>query len=575
MSPLEFVTSSLGPSADIGEAKDIPHENEWYRQDFGDYSISELPIYTKRPIRVVCVGAGATGLQLAYKAERLLENVTLQIYEKNNDIGGTWLENRYPGCTCDIPSHSYQFTWAKNPCWSHYYSPSSEIWQYFKDVATKFDLERYVKFSHRVQSAKWDEEHGVWELAILKPDGTIIADRCEILVNGAGVLNNWKYPNIPGLSDFKGKLMHSSAWDDDYDLTGKTVAVIGGGSSAVQVIPSIQPIVGKLIPFLRSPVWITTGFGAKFAGPGGTNFAYSDDQIQTFKDDPEKYHEYCRKLEGELNKRFTLNHLRSSDQKQSRELIQNLMKEQLNHDERLVEHIIPGFALGCRRMTPGSGYLQSLVKDNVEVVTSGAVRFTENGVVDETGKEHAVDVVICSTGFDNSYSPPYECIGRNGQNLREKFGDFPKGYLSIMVDEFPNLFRTRSFLSTFKLEWHTRYLFQMIEKLQRENIKCFDPKPECIQEFSQHTHTLMKRLVWSSACRSWFKNGKVHGPVTAIWPGGRLHYFEAPKTPRFEDFIITYRSKNRFQYSGNGYTQEEIKPDGNAVWYFDDAFCKV
>ena len=125
------------------------------------------------------------------------------------------------------------------------------------------------------------------------------------------------------------------------------------------------------------------------------------------------------------------------------------------------------------------------------------------------------------------------------------------------------------------LEWHTRYLFQVINKIQRENIKSIAPKKECVEDFNQHTHTLMKRLVWSAACRSWFKNGKKHGPVYAIWPGGRLHYFEALSTPRYEDFDIGYRTKNRFQFFGNGYTEEEIRPDGNPVWYFDDPFCKV
>lgn len=287
------------------------------------------------------------------------------------------------------------------------------------------------------------------------------------------------------------------------------------------------------------------------------------------------------------------------DQKRSREFVENMMREQLSHNEKLSGHLIPGFALGCRRMTPGSGYLQSLIKDNVDVVTSGAVKFTENGVVDEAGNEHTVDVIICSTGFDTSFAPPYECIGRNGRVLKEKFADFPRGYFSTTVDEFPNLFRkfpsmlpppgVNKYATVFIgpngpashssllpiLEWHTRYLFKMINKLQRENIKCFDPKPECVEEFAQYTHTMMKRLVWSSACRSWFKNGKAHGPVTAIWPGSRLHYFESLDEPRFEDYFITYRSKNRYQYLGNGYTQEEIKPDGNPVWYFDDPFCKV
>jgi hypothetical protein len=122
------------------------------------------------------------------------------------------------------------------------------------------------------------------------------------------------------------------------------------------------------------------------------------------------------------------------------------------------------------------------------------------------------------------------------------------------------------------LEWHTRYMFQMVTKLQEENIKCFDPKKEAIHDFYNHTHELMKRLVWSSACRSWFKNGKTHGPVTAIWPGSRLHYFEVMKKVRYEDLNITYRSNNRFQFMGNGYTETEIDKDGNAVWYFDDPF---
>ena len=145
---------------------------------------------------------------------------------------------------------------------------------------------------------------------------------------------------------------------------------------------------------------------------------------------------------GTLKRLIVLqNHNRSKDQKLSREFVENLMKEQLGHDERLVNHLIPDFALGCRRMTPGSGYLQSLTKDNVQVVTSGVAGFTENGVVDETGQEHAVDVIICSTGFDTSFAPAYDLIGRNGENLREKFGDFPKGYFSTMVDGFPNFFR--------------------------------------------------------------------------------------------------------------------------------------
>ena len=274
--------------------------------------------------------------------------------------------------------------------------------------------------------------------------------------------------------------------------------------------------------------------------------------------------------------------MKAKDQKTSRDLVAGIMSERLGDDPRLTKHMIPPFALGCRRMTPGSGYLESLREPNVEVVTSSAVRLTEDGIVDESGVERKVDVVICATGFDTSFTPHFKVVGRNGAEIHEQFGDFPIGYLGITAPNFPNLYLLigpngpashRSLLPI--LEWYTRYMFQMIEKLQSENIKAYDPKPGAVKDLYNHTHELMKRLVWSSACRSWFKNGKTHGPVTAIYPGSRLHFFELLKIPRYEDYDITYRTNNRFQFMGNGYTETEMSIDGDPVWYFDDPFTKV
>lgn len=163
------------------------HENEFYRQDFG-YQIKEQPIHTKRPMRMIIIGSGAAGLQVAYKAERQLENVTWQIYEKNDDVGGTWLENRYPGCCCDIPSHSYQYQFARNADWSSYYSDAEQIWRYFKNFAVKNDLERHVKFKHTVTEARWIDADAVWEVKFTKPDGTIGIDQGHILAACHGSL---------------------------------------------------------------------------------------------------------------------------------------------------------------------------------------------------------------------------------------------------------------------------------------------------------------------------------------------------------------------------------------------------
>lgn len=444
MAPARIMELSGAPDPGAIPASDAHHANEWYNQDFNGYRITENPIFTKRQLRVVCVGAGAAGLQIAYKAERALQNIDLQIYEKNSDVGGTWLENRYPGCTCDIPSHSYQFTWNQNPKWTSFYSPAAEIWQYMKDTAVKFDLEKYVQFKTTVESATWDEESGHYHLKILRPEGGYADDWCDILISASGVLNSWKYPDIPGMDLFKGKLMHSAKWDTDYDLSGKTVAVIGGGSSAVQIIPNIQPIVGKMYAFLRSPVWVTTGFGAKHAGPGGTNFQYSTEQLDKFDKDEAALGSYGREVEGELNKRFNLMHLNSKDQETSRNLIAGIMRDKLDN-EKLATKMIPSFALGCRRMTPGSGYLESLSSENVEVLHQSATRLTETGIVDDSGVEHHVDVVICATGFDTSFTPHFKLIGRKGANIKEQFGDFPVGYLGITAENFPNFFRKSFF----------------------------------------------------------------------------------------------------------------------------------
>ncbi len=285
-------------------------------------------------------------------------------------------------------------------------------------------------------------------------------------------------------------------------------------------------------------------------------------------------------------------HLRSKDQQLSREYVANDMRKKLGDDPLLTSKLIPQFALGCRRMTPGTEYLQSLRQPNVEVVTQSVARLTEGGVVDSSGVEQKVDVVICATGFDVT-RPSYEIVGRDGRILGDEWAEFPRGYLSIMAEGFPNMFCksiSRRTLHSFSdlansdwigpngpashgsilpvIEWHTRYMFKVITHMQRTSIKSLSPKPVAIEDLFIHTHELLKRTAWSSTCSSWFKNGKKHGPVTAIWPGSRLHYFEVMKEPRFEDFDIQYLG-NRFAYFGNGFTSTELNPDANPVWYFD------
>ncbi|KAM5342246.1 hypothetical protein ACJ41O_013212 [Fusarium nematophilum] len=523
------------------------------------YVVTEAPLGTPRRIRVLMVGAGASGLNLARHMDLHMENFELAIYEKNADVGGTWFENRYPGCACDIPSHNYQFTWEPNAEWSHYYSTWDEILEYFRGIAHKYELFKYIKLSHKLNSAKWDENTGVWNVECVNlATGQAVRDWGHILINGTGILNNWKWPDIAGLHSFKGGLYHSATWDENHDVSGKTVAVVGTGSSGIQVVAAIQP-----------------GFAQSHAGPGGANFAFTKEQKAEFREHPENYRKYRKEIEGELNARFRFVIADSAEQKEAREYSMNDMRTKLN-DERILDYLMPkDFAVGCRRPTPGNGYLEALTKDNVRVITDGIGRLVPEGVELKSGEVIKLDTLICATGFDLSFCPRFKLIGRNEESIDEKWKELPEAYLSVAVPGFPNYFM---FLGPNApvghgsvlpiIEHSTKYIINMIKKIQSQNIKAVSPSAGAVDDFNAHITEFMKRTAWATPCRSWFKRGTIDGPIVALHPGSRIHWFHMMQHVRYEDWEFEYLSQNRFQYLGNGFSTKE-GPDKDTTWYFD------
>ncbi|KAF2745554.1 FAD/NAD(P)-binding domain-containing protein [Sporormia fimetaria CBS 119925] len=522
------------------------------------YRIREQPMGTKRRIKVILMGAGASSLNFFKKAEEEMTDLDIVCYEKNSDIGGTWLENRYPGCACDIPSVNYQFSW-KIKLWSHYYSYAPEIWDYLKSIEQENHfIDKYVKLRHKIEAARWDEQAGLWRLKIrhLERD-EVIEDSAEFFINGGGVLNNWKWPDIDGLHDFKGKLLHSAHYEESYDLTGKRVAVIGFGSSGVQIVAAIQNKVDKLYHWVRSPIWITAGFAQKWAAKNGANFRYSEEQLEFLKKNPKKYLEYRKQIENELNQRFKFIIKGSEEARVAREYAANEMKTKLKNDPRLVDKIIPkDFNPGCRRPTPAPGYLEALVAPNSTIFTDPTGRITETGFFDHEGKTHEVDVIVCATGFDTSWLPRF-AFNNGKEDLRSLWSpeNGVTSYLSVGIPTFPNHFTFcgpygplghGSFMPLIEI-W-TKYMFNVIRKAQVENIKSFTPK--------------MSRTAWTSSCRSWFKQGKVDGQA-AIWPGSRLHFLQMMSAPRYEDFDIEYWDDNVFAFMGNGFELREF--DGRDI----------
>lgn len=249
------------------------------------------------------------------------------------------------------------------------------------------------------------------------------------------------------------------------------------------------------------------------------------------------------------------------------------MKEKLQNLPELAEKLIPAWAVGCRRLTPGVGYLESLSEDNVHVVYGEIESVTENGCICDDGREYAVDILICATGFDTSFKPRFPLINPAGKNLQDEWSKEAKGYLGIAAPEFPNYLvflgpncpiGNGPLLSA--MEQQADYMLKMIDRWQTENWQTFSPKMEAVDDFIAHKDQFMKGTVWEESCRSWYKNNSASGKVSALWPGSTLHYMEAMKDVRFEDWNIKYEG-NRFAWLGNGYSQCELDTHADTGFY--------
>lgn len=351
------------------------------------------PIFEpKRRLKVICIGAGASGLLLAYKMQRHFDDFELTVYEKNPEPSGTWFENRYPGCACDVPSHCYTWSFEPKTDWSATYASSTEIHQYFDDFKTKYGLERFIRFNCAVSGAVWNAKSAEWEVQIkdLKT-GESFTSSAHVLVNAGGILNAWRYPPIPGIKDYEGELVHSAAWDPKLDLNNKTVGLIGNGSSGIQILPAIKDQVKHLTTFIREPTWVAPPIGQEYQ-------VYSKEDKVKFVTEPDHHLQMRKEIEKGMNQMFTLFWSNSDAQKMTRAHMAQQMQEKL-HNPELEKLLIPSWSVGCRRITPGRDYLESLSHPKVEVVYGEIASITKKGCVVD-GKEYAVDALICATGFD-------------------------------------------------------------------------------------------------------------------------------------------------------------------------------
>ncbi|KAF2198710.1 FAD/NAD(P)-binding domain-containing protein [Delitschia confertaspora ATCC 74209] len=548
------------------------------------YPISKLRLDTEhciddvRELRVAVVGAGLAGITAGILLPVKVPQIDLTIFEKNEDVSGTWLENVYPGVRCDIPAHVYQSTFSPNTQWSEQFAKGSEIREYWQSRAREYNVYRYVKLGHKVEEVVWDDQESEWKVKVHDThNGQKFAQNFDFVILAIGRFNAWKLPDYPGVSDYKGHLRHTSNWDPTYDPTGKTVAVIGNGASGIQVVPNLQLVAKHVTNYARNPTWIATSW----AGDERTFTPqpYPQDQRESFNN-PSTYVQFRKELETKYWKRFKAMLRDSKENSEIKERFIEIMRKRVAEKPELLDDLIPDFSPHCRRLTPGPGYLEALAKPNVEFVRTPIKRFTETGIESVDGLQHDFDAIFCATGANVDLAPPFPVISR-GINLNEawkpggKWG-FPYTYFGLATPGFPNLLFLAGPHATgpsgtvpHSVETQLTYFAKLLRKVSSQGIKSMTPSQQAADDFIDYCDAFFPTTVLTDNCSSWNNGGVPGARIHGLWPGSAAHVTIARREPRWEDWEYRYMSNsdNRFAYFGNGYTKQETEDGTDLTSY--------
>ncbi len=458
--------------------------------------------------RIVIVGAGFSGLGLAVrlKQEGIHDFVVL---ERAEDLGGTWRDNSYPGCACDVPSNLYSFSFAPNPDWSRTFSPQPEIWEYLRRVAREHGLGEHIRYEHEVTAARWDRESELWQIEA--GGGALSA---EILAVCPGPLADPKLPDIAGIEDFEGAIFHTARWRHEHDLAGERVAVIGTGATSIQLVPSIQARVGRLHVFQRTAPWIVPHRDRPTRRLERWLYRVAPATQKLVRGAA-----YCaRELlvlplmhprKGSLPERLAGRHL----------------CEQVP-DPQLRARLRPSYRIGCKRILISNEYYPALQRPNVELVTDPISAITPHGIVTADGRERALETIILSTGFHVTDVPCAEWIhDGDGRSLAEMWQGSPQAYLGTTVAGLPNLFMLvgpNTGLGhnsiVFMIESQIHYLMECLRYMDRTGLEIIEVREDVERRYNEELQQHLQGSVWNSGgCSSWYIDE--NGRNTVIWPG--------------------------------------------------------
>lgn len=473
---------------------------------------------------VAIIGSGFAGLGMGIHLKKSGRH-DFVILEKADDIGGTWRDNHYPGAACDVPSHMYSYSFEQNPNWSRFYSKQAEILAYMKGCADKYALMPHVRVNSEVLETRWHDGEGRWHISL--GDGTRYTAR--IIVSGIGGLSRPALPKVKGLDSFKGTTFHSAKWNHDYDLTGKRVAVIGTGASAIQFVPEIAPKVSKLVLFQRTAPWLVP----KPDGPISTSI--------------QKLFKHIPLAQSALRNAVYLQSEALALGFINPKLMIAIEKLALGHINRQVKDpvlkakLTPNYTIGCKRVLFSNNYYPALARDNVEVVAAGVQEVRAHSVIDADGNEHEVDAIICGTGFDvQDPLGPLMIYDREGVELHQRGG--LSAYLGITLKKLPNLFMLLGPNTAlghnsiiFMIESQIKYIIKCLDKMDEKKAGVLEVKTAPQDAFNERVQKALQKTVWNDGgCKSWYLDDE--GKNNTIWPGFTWRYWMKTRTPNFTHF---------------------------------------
>jgi len=471
---------------------------------------------------IAIVGTGFSGLGMGVALKKAKKH-NFVILEKAGDVGGTWRDNHYPGCACDVPSHLYSFSFEPNPNWSRMFAPQPEIKAYLQHVAHKYGLIPHTRFNQEVQQVRFDESIKRWRITT-KGGVTYIA---RVVVSGMGGLSTPSYPVLKGIENFQGKAFHSQDWDHHYPLEGKKVAVIGTGASAIQFVPKVAAKAAHLDLYQRTPPWIVPK----------PDRAMTAAEKKLFKFIPQTQEALRNAIYTQLEVR-ALGFVFSPRVLKVGELMaRRHIRKQISNKE-LRKKVTPDFSFGCKRVLISNDYYPALDQPHVDVITDGIREVRAHSIIDSNGVERPVDTIIYGTGFKAQDPIPKGAIfGKGGVDLVDFWKEGPEAYLGSAITGFPNLFMLMGPNTglghnsmVYMIESQIAYVMDCLKQMDAHNWQVVDVRPDAYAEYNRETQNKLGGAVWSTGCKSWYVNA--NGKNTTLWPGFTFDYRR--KTAQFD-----------------------------------------